>query len=195
MIISRYLIFSLLLCCAGAALFSGCTDVDQQSIPLKQPTSHADDQESINDAKTTWITIPITDAITGKQTTIADLATSGKPIIIHTFAVWCPACSIQLRETAKLVQSNPDAYTILGIDIDPRENAELVQRHIEKNQLTGMYVAAPPEMTRSLMDTIGDQIIRSLPQTIIICNKSVTYIGDGVFAESRLETILSELCQ
>jgi thiol-disulfide isomerase/thioredoxin len=144
--------------------------------------------------KTSWMTIPFTDALTGNQTTIAEMASSGKPVIMHTFAVWCPACSMQLRETAKLVSKNPDSYLVLGVDIDPRENTEMVKNHVEKNRFTGIFVSAPPEMTRSLMDTVGDQIIRSLPQTIVICNKSITYVGDGVYPEEKLGTILSQLC-
>lgn len=140
------------------------------------------------------MTIPITDAVTGEKTSITELSAQGRPVIIHTFAVWCPACSMQLRETAKLVKNNPNAYTVLGIDIDPRENTEMVKRHVEKNSFVGMYVAAPPEMTRDMMKTLGNQIVASLPQTIVVCNKSITYIGDGVFPETKLKTIMADLC-
>ncbi|MFH0966504.1 MAG: redoxin family protein [Methanobacteriota archaeon] len=140
------------------------------------------------------MTIPVNDTVTGKHTSVVELAAEGKPVIIHTFAVWCSACSMQLRETAKLVKNNPNTYTVLGIDIDPRENADMVKNHVEKNHFVGMYGAAPPDMTRSLMKTFGNQIVASLPQTLVVCNKSVTYIGDGAFPEAKLKEILTEVC-
>jgi len=157
---------------------------------LKETTYN---QSSNSEAGLQWLTIPITDVITGRQTTISDLASQGKPVIVHTFAVWCPACSMQLRETKKLNLNNPGEFIILGVDIDPRENTAQVKNHIEKNKFEGIYVTAPEDFTRSLINTVGTQVVQSLPQTIIIRNQSVTYIGDGVFPESKLKIILSQL--
>ena len=181
----------LIFCFFAFLLIAGCTN---NGIAPAQINNKTTEPGITGDTGSTWMTIPITDTVTGKQTSIVDLASAGKPIIMHTFAVWCPACSMQLRETKKLDLDNPGAIIILGVDIDPRENGDQVKNHVEKNQFTGIYVSAPPEFTRSLMKTVGPQIIQTLPQTVIICNKSVTYIGDGVFPEKRLNTILSELC-
>lgn len=190
--ISRYQIL-LILCCFAIILVSGCTSNKQEMVSAQ--TSTPSPEPSItNDIGATWMTIPITDAVTGKKATVEELASLGKPVIMHTFAVWCPACSIQLRESKKLSQNNPGAFTILGVDIDPRENSAQVKNHIEKNQFTGTFVSVPPEFTRSLMETVGDQIVLSLPQTVIICNRTVTYVGDGAFPEKTLETILKQLC-
>lgn len=192
--ISGYHLFIILFCCICTIFFAGCTGVDRQSELLTQTGKNIESDGTINSSGSTWMTTPITDAVTGENTSVADLIAMGKPVIIHTFAVWCPACSMQLRETTKVVKGDPDAYTVLGIDIDPRENTEMVKRHIEKNGFVGMYVASPPVMTRSLIDTFGNQIIQSLPQTIVICNKSVTYVGNGVFPEAKLKKILAEIC-
>ncbi|PKL58977.1 MAG: hypothetical protein CVV33_09910, partial [Methanomicrobiales archaeon HGW-Methanomicrobiales-4] len=149
--ISRYHLFLILLCCVCTAFFAGCTGVENQNGTSLQTEQNVENQSGTGTTGLLWMTIPITDAITGKTTSISELVAQGKPVIIHTFAVWCPSCSIQLRETASMVKNNPDAYTVLGIDIDPRENTEMVKRHIEKNSFVGMYGAAPPEMTRDLM--------------------------------------------
>lgn len=191
---SRYHIAILILIFILGVLFAGCTS----SLEKKSDSAGTQSIEVTPDVSlensTSWMNIPITDAISGKKTSIVELASQGKPVIIHTFAVWCPACSMQLRETTRMAQENPDTFVILGVDIDPRENSAMVKNHVEKNKFTGTFIAAPPEMTRSLIKTVGDQIVRSLPQTIIICNKSVTYVGDGVFPEQKLRKILSELC-
>ncbi len=192
--ISPYHSVFLVFCFTLAIISAGCTDNAGKNVLSSTNNQSEKPSVSSGDTNTSWMTIPFTDAITGKQSSIAEMASSGKPIILHTFAVWCPACSMQLRETAKLVAKNPDAYIVLGVDIDPRENTEMVKNHIEKNKFTGTYISAPPKMTRSLMDTVGDQIVQSLPQTIVICNKSITYVGDGVYPEAKLGTILSKLC-
>jgi thiol-disulfide isomerase/thioredoxin len=191
--ISGYYLFLLLMCCVCTSLFSGCTGVEEQNETSVQAVT-VDSQAHADTTGSSWMTVPVTDAITGKKTSITELISQGRPVIIHTFAVWCPACSMQLRETAKLVQNNPGAYSVLGIDIDPRENTDMVKRHVEKNRFVGVYVAAPQDMTRSLIQTLGTQIVASLPQTMVVCNKSVTYIGDGVFPEAELKTILKKLC-
>lgn len=191
--IGKYHILFLTICCIAAIMTAGCTS-DTRS----QTSTNPDTTSYITQSNTTegisWMTIPITDAVTGKQTSVIELAEQGKPVIIHTFAVWCPACSMQLHETAKLLQEKPGAYTVLGIDIDPREDTAMVKDHVEKNHFVGKYTAAPIDLTRSLIRTVGQQVVQTLPQTIIVCNKTVTYIGDGVFPEAKLRSILSELC-
>lgn len=181
----------LTLCFVFIVLINGCVSTGPGTIP-GQTGSETTSPANVY-SETTWITIPITDAVTGNQTSIAELASQGKPIVMHTFAVWCPACSLQLRETKNLIQNNPDKFIILGVDIDPRENTALLKNHIEKNKFSGIYIIAPQGVTRGLIETFGNKIMLSLPQTVIISNQSVTYIGDGVFPEEKLETILSQL--
>lgn len=71
--------------------------------------------------------------------------------------------------------------------------SRFLRNHIEKNEFEGIYVTAPQDFTRSLIKTLGTQVVQSLPQTIIIRNQTVTYIGDGVFPESKFKVILSQL--
>ena len=175
------------------SLCIGCTSINLQGNSTNQTSESGISQATPDANGSSWVTIPVTDVVTGKQNTIVDLAAEGKPLIIHTFAVWCPACSMQLRETKKLLQENPDGYKLLAIDIDPREDLALVKKHIEKNQFLGMFAVSPSEMTESLIDTLGTQIIQSLPQTIVVYNKSVVYIGDGVFPAEKLKVIIPEI--
>jgi hypothetical protein len=187
-------ILILILCLMVAVLSAGCTTSDTRNYTTTKSNTSSPSHNPETGNESSWMTIPITDVITGKETSIVDLVAEGKPVIIHTFAVWCPACSIQLRETAKLLKENPGAYTVLGIDIDPREDKAMVKGHVEKNQFVGMYIAAPVDLTKGLIQTVGPRVVQSLPQTLIVCNKKVTYVGDGAFPEAKLKEILSELC-
>ena len=147
-------------------------------------------------ADLSWTKVPMTDAVTGEQFTIDEIASQGKPVIVHTFAVWCSACLMQLRETERLLAEEPDRFTVIGIDIDPNENQDSVKRHIEKNKFPGRYAASPKELSRGLVGTFGSNFLLELPNTIIICNKTVTRVGSegGLFREGTLTNALSTLC-
>jgi thiol-disulfide isomerase/thioredoxin len=140
-----------------------------------------------------WISVPMTEVNTGKTITIADLLITGKPIIIHTFAVWCPSCTIQLQESTRLVSDNPDTYIVLAMDIDPKEKAVIVKNHVQKNKFSEYFVNAPLEVSRDIVKTLGTGTALSLPQTIIITNGTVTLLGDGVFREANLKETITHL--
>jgi hypothetical protein len=40
-----------------------------------------------------WMRIPLKDISTGENFTVADFA--GRPVLLETFAVWCPTCTKQ----------------------------------------------------------------------------------------------------
>lgn len=141
-----------------------------------------------------WLSSSLTNVATGEQFSIMDLADDGKPVIIHSFAVWCPGCSMQLLESTKLQTAYPDKYTVVALDIDPNENADKVKRHQESNNFKGIFTAAPTDVTRSLVKAYGPGFIQSIPQTIIICGKTATYLEDGVFNADVLKKAADELC-
>ena len=136
----------------------------------------------------------MTNAGNGEHFSIQKLAEQGKPVLIHSFAVWCPGCSTQLLEATKLQTAYPDEYIVVALDIDPNENVDKVKRHQEKNNFKGIFTAAPTDVTRSLVSAYGPSIALSIPQTIIICGKTATYLEDGVFSADTLKKAADELC-
>ncbi|PWR73532.1 redoxin domain-containing protein [Methanospirillum stamsii] len=141
-----------------------------------------------------WLSSSLTNAATGERFSLMDLAQKGKPVIIHSFAVWCPGCSMQLLESTKLQTAYPDDYIVVALDIDPNENTEKVKRHQESNNFKGIFTAAPTDVTRSLVNAYGPGFVQSIPQTIIICGKTATYLEDGVFSADVLKRATDELC-
>lgn len=140
-----------------------------------------------------WLTTPLTNVATGERFTIRDLTNQGKPVIINSFAVWCPGCSMQLLESTKLVTENPDKYVFLAIDIDPNENSDKVKKHQLKNNYVGTFVTSPTAVTRSLVSAYGPRFALEIPQTIIISNTTATYLGDGVFSADTLKKAANDL--
>jgi len=183
---------------AGLCLFSLLTGSVIAAEPLTEVSKEITNPD-VNAIKPTdsglsWTKVSMTDAVTGEQFSLDDIAKQGKPVILHTFAVWCPACAMQLRETERFLAANPGAFTLVGIDLDPNENQDMVKRHIEKNAYPGRYAAAPKELTRGLIGTFGTGFALELPQTVIICNRTVNHLGSGLFREQTMKSALSQVC-
>lgn len=140
-----------------------------------------------------WLSAPLTNVATKEQFTLKDLAAQGKPVIINSFAVWCPGCSMQLLESTKLLTEYPDDYIVVALDIDPNENADKVKRHQESNKFKGIFTTATTDVTRSLVAAYGPGFALEIPQTIIITGKTATYLEDGVFGADTLKEAADEL--
>ena len=181
--------------CLLIIISAGCISIDTgvNSGPAVKPSM--DMPESTQSHLFTRMDIPMTDLIRGRSLTLKDLILEKKPVIIHTFAVWCPACSAQLRETTRLTYDYPGRYTVLAIDIDPREEESLIKNHILTNGFNGIVVRAPEQISRDLLQNLGNGISLTLPQTIILCNGTPTILGDTLYDESSLCNTISNLCQ
>lgn len=187
--IMKFFILSVIL--IGTIIITGCLGFGEKDvIPFDSP----DTTGSLEEHSDSWIFSSLKDIASGKKFRVFDLLEDGRPIIIHTFAVWCPACTIQLSESSHLIETYSDRYHLLALDIDPREYPELVRNHITRNNFSGKFSILSTEDTRSLIDTFGTRIIISLPQTVIICNNTAIYVGDGVYREEQLREIIQSAC-
>lgn len=178
---------------------TGCVANEQggdrtEAIAELLSTQDDSSSDSVN-KQTAWIKAPMTDVTTGEQFSIQNLAAEGKPVIISSFAVWCPGCSMQLLEATKLITAHPDDYVFVAIDVDPNENAAKVKNHMEKNNFKGYFTAAPLDVTRSLVAAYGPGFALEIPQTIIICGKTASHLGSGVYDARTLEKAAKELCR
>lgn len=171
----------------GALLCTGCLASEEPVVPQVANSETASPELA-------WITTSMTNVATGERFTIKDLTELGKPVIIHSFAIWCPGCSMQLLESTKLQTAYPDSYTVVALDVDPNDNLDKVKRHQESNKFKGIFTATPTDATRSLINAYGPGFIQSIPQTIIICGKTATYLEDGVFSADTLKRAADELC-
>ena len=184
--------FLLFIICIAAIIIAGCLGFGNKEVIFFESS---DSTTSLEEHGKSWLFSSLKDIATDNEFRVFDLLEDERPIIIHTFAVWCPACTIQLLESSHLIETNPDTYHLLAMDIDPREYPELVKNHIARNSFSGKFVILSTEDTRSLIDTFGTRIIISLPQTVIICNNTALYVGDGVYRKEHLKEIIHSSCQ
>lgn len=145
--------------------------------PSKTDQADSTDDGSMNDTQTaeksqatesetasmSWRSIELTSVQDNETFTVDGF---GGPVVIQSFAVWCPKCEQQSKE----LQNLDEDITLIGLNTDPNEDAEKVQQHINNHGFDWRFAVAPTELTESLIDEFGPTVTNA-PSTpiIVIC--------------------------
>ncbi len=162
----------------GIILADGCT---------KQAPPPADTTPATT---ASWMDVELTDVLTGETLKISDF--KGNPILLESFAVWCPTCLKQQREIAKLHASEGDSIIHISLDTDPNEDAAKIREHVETNGLDWYFAVSPIELTRALVDEFGFEVTAApMAPVILICpDQSARLLERGV---KSADTLLAEV--
>lgn len=136
-----------------------------------------------------WKTEPLTDVRSRDQFRIG--AFEG-PVLVETFAVWCPACTQQQNQIAKLRERRDD-FVAVSLNVDPNENATKVFSHAEDHGFDWHFAVAPPAVTDSLVAQFGATVTVA-PQAPVVrdCGDSATLLSNGVKSADTLGSALEE---
>ena len=166
-----------------AVCFSGC-------INENNTTAHAD--EKVYE----WMDSEMTNVVTDEIFTLREL-TQGTPTVVHIFATWCPACNAQLGESTAFLESYPGKAHIVSVDIDSSETPAMIADLVANRGYDGIFAVAERPVVQGLMDLFGQEIMMSIPQTIIISGDDLVYLGPGVIRSadiaSRIDAIYQQL--
>lgn len=137
-----------------------------------------------------WKEIKLEDVNSGDKFKISEL---DKPVLVETFAVWCPTCTRQQQEIKKLHERSN--VTSVSLDVDPNEDQNQIRRHTEQNGFNWRYAISPPEMTRALINEYGNSLANppSAP-AVLVCENSTRKLQNGVKPVSKLEQEVQEGC-
>ncbi len=137
--------------------------------------------------KIDWRDAELIDVKTGEKFKVSDF--KGKPILLESFAVWCPICTKQQYEIKKLHDILGDSFISISLDTDPNEDAEKVKEHIEKNGFNWYYVISPSEVTQSLIDEFGVDILNAPSTPVVYINENfeVRLLERGVKTTEELK--------
>ncbi len=169
----------------GNILLGGCA-----TQPPASPTETPAPPTGGPTATPAWMDIELTDVATGQKFRISDF--KGKPILLESFAVWCPTCLRQQQEIGKLESREGDAIIHISLDTDPNEDEDRVREHLEKNGFDWYFAVAPIELTQALIDEFGLAVVNAPGSPVIlICeDQSARLLGRGV---KSADDLLSEV--
>ncbi len=147
------------------------------------------EEEEVKSART-WMDIELKDIATGEQFRVSDF--KGTPILLESFAVWCPTCLKQQKEIEKLKAKEGDTIIHISLNTDPNEDEAEIREHLERNGFDWYFAISPPQLTKALIDEVGLAIVSApLAPVLLICeDQSTRFLPGGV---KSAETLLSEV--
>jgi thiol-disulfide isomerase/thioredoxin len=127
-----------------------------------------------------WGDIELEDISTGEKFTINGFA--GKPVLLESFAVWCPTCTKQQNKIKDYHEEVGDSVISISLDTDASEDEERIRNHIEKNGFDWYYSVSPIELTQDLIGEYGPGIVNapSVPVILICEDGRARKLGNGV---------------
>jgi thiol-disulfide isomerase/thioredoxin len=139
--------------------------------------------------------VELADVGTGEKFRISDF--KGKPVLLESFAVWCPTCLKQQQEIRKLKASEGDAIIHISLDTDPNEDEAQVKEHMERNGLDWYFAVAPAELTQDLIEDFGLTVVSapSAPVVLICADQSTRLLKNGVKSADTLLAEVEKGCQ
>lgn len=141
-----------------------------------------------------WMNVELTDVSSGERFRISDF--KGKPILLESFAVWCPTCLSQQKEMKILKQQEGESVIHISLDTDSNEDVGIVKGHVERNGLDWYFAVAPTELTNALIDEFGLSIVNApgAPVVVICEDLSTRFLGSGVKSASDLKSEIAKGC-
>ena len=140
-------------------LVVGCTEQFKKGgTPLSDNGPEEIEESPTQEVKSNWQDIPLKDVATQKTFKISDFR--GKPVLLESFAVWCPTCTKQQKNIKELHKIVGDDVVSISLDTDPNEDADYVNKHITENGFDWLYAISPKELATGLIDEFGINVCR-----------------------------------
>lgn len=171
---------------AVLTLASCTSSVDQQ---IEQNTSPGREEQP---SKPLWQTYEFTDVTTNETFSIDDY---DKPVLIESFAVWCPPCTKQQYEVKALHEQTKNISSV-AINTEPNEDAAKVRTHVQSNNFTWPYAVTPRRVTQSFVDDFGVDFLQApkVPMLVHCPSGNTTRLPDGVKTANRLKSLVDQHC-
>lgn len=152
---------------------------DNSNNPLIDDTSNNEDTLKEGEE---WKSIVLKDIRTSQSFKVNQFK---KPILLESFAVWCPTCTKQ-QNIIKELHEEDDSFISISLDTDPNEDESKVLDHITRNNFNWYYAISPKSLTNSLIDEFGVTVVNA-PQApvVLICPK-----GDTKLLKNGVKSVL-----
>ncbi len=165
-----------------------------EEMGMEESASQGIKEEETAPLEEDWRDVPLVDVATGENFKISDF--KGKPILLESFAVWCPTCKKQQDKIKELHEELGDDVISISLDTDPNEDEDKVLEHINRNGFNWLFAVSPIELTRGLIDEFGFSVVNALgaPVVLVCEDQSARMMESGVKSVDELKEEIGKGC-
>ena len=166
------------------------TDDDSKLYPAEDDPSEKLTEMTNKD----WKEFQLKNINTNTEFKISDY--KGKPVLVESFAVWCPTCTRQQKVLIDFHKDVGDEVVSISLDTDPNEDEQKVKDHTSRNGFHWNYAIAPAEMTKLLIEEFGIGIVNapSVPMILVCEDQTTRLLGRGVKSVNELKAEIAKGC-
>ncbi len=161
---------------------------EAEMVEKSEMMEKAIEEKTEEEPKTTdWKNTVLKDVLIEEEFKISDF--KGKPILLESFAVWCPKCKQQQDIIKDLHEDVGDSVISISINTDPNEDENKVIGHAEKYRYDWYFVVSPVKVTEALIDEFGISVVNApgAPVVLICPDQSAKLLGRGVKSVEKLK--------
>ena len=141
-----------------------------------------------------WKDIELFDVLESETFKVSDFA--GTPILIESFAVWCPTCTKQQKIFKDFIEQDTTGVIHVSLDTDPNEDKQQVIDHALSNGFNWHYSISPIELTQKLIDIYGVGVVNapSVPVILVCEDLSERLLESGLKSVAELKEEIANGC-
>ncbi|MBI2583526.1 MAG: redoxin family protein [Candidatus Aenigmarchaeota archaeon] len=142
-----------------------------------------------------WHDLPLKDVRTGETFKISDFR--DKPVLLESFAVWCPVCLEQQRQIAEMRALEENGNIVhVSLDTDQNEDEARVREHLQRYGFDWYFAVPPQEFTDALRAQYGLTIVHapSAPMVLVCEDGSTRFLRTGVKPPEELFSEVEKGC-
>jgi thiol-disulfide isomerase/thioredoxin len=143
-------------------------------------------------ARPSWQTATLEDVTTGETFSLAEF---DRPVVLHTFATWCPKCRSQQESIDAFLADAGDSAVAVDLTIDENDDPETLREHAESNGFDWRFGVSPSSVTSAMIDEFGREVA-SAPQSpvIIVCPGGESHAIDKGVGPDQLAAEIESNC-
>ncbi len=164
-------------------------ELESENIDNKQQEDQEEVQQEDQEVTNVMPDIPLT-LLNGEETTFWELAELGKPVVINSFASWCPPCKQEMPHFIELSEKYKDDVVFIFFDSfdGERETEEKLNAFADEYFNDDTICVIDPGYISYLFKS------NSLPTTILLNKKGEAINGyQGMVSKEILEKAIIEL--
>ena len=159
------------------------------------PPVVVENQTSTPEEIPVWLTVPVTDAKTGKTFAINEL--HGKVVLVEGMATWCPTCWKQGLEIKTLINSldKTNDLVVVSLALDKEEDADALNEYAKIGGFEWIFVTSTTPMFRDIGNRYGATYLDPTLSPILIVDKkgNIQNFRKGLIKFDELESIIKPL--